>query len=83
MKTYYSIALVIILATGCSVKPAVVVPQMTLIPSAQITWTDVVVEGKEVHVLDKREWSTVRYELVNRRSTGNICIGILNNLSKK
>lgn len=82
MKLSFSIIFVSFLFMGCSVQPRVILPTMSEIKPKSLSWTDMIVDGKQVHVLDRHEWEDIRVELINRRITGNTCINIINNFNK-
>lgn len=80
MKKYFSL-MILLVFTGCSYQPKIIVPTISNIPSTQFTWTDEVVDGNKVHILSESEWTNVKLELINRRISGNICIDVLNKIS--
>ena len=68
--------------TGCTQPVArVVLPKMERIPKANLSWTDVRVDGKQLHALTADEWNHIQVELINRRISGNVCIDMLNNIN--
>ena len=81
MKALFSLVAILLLFSGCSqVKPSVYIPNFERLGTKNLSWTDMTVEGKNVHVLTSDEWNDVQIELINRRITGNTCIDILNNI---
>lgn len=84
MKVLFSLIAIVLLFSGCTqVKPAVYLPHFQRLEPKNLSWTDMTVEGKNVHVLTTDEWNDVQIELINRRITGNTCIDIINNISKQ
>jgi len=84
MKALFSITILVLLFSGCStVKPAVYLPHFERLEPTNLSWTDMTVKGKNVHVLTTDEWNDVQIELINRRITGNTCIDIINNISEQ
>jgi len=84
MKVLFSITIFVLLFSGCStVKPAVYLPHFERLKPTNLSWTDMTVKGKNVHVLTTDEWNDVQIELINRRITGNTCIDIINKISEQ
>lgn len=82
MRLFYLLISSVLFFGGCTATPSQL-PSFDKIKNPTFLIEDKKVNGKEVHIVTKREWKHVQKVIIHAGTTANKCITVLDNFNNR